>query len=119
MCDEYLGICFHISARGQILNMEYPFGHLKDRTYTVQLSGKSTRLEAGFGLNKRLMILVFMKDIPVLALKVNFRGWDVIRGSVSWLCFKLPFCLFGHSIWESKIFLFYFYTTAKSEFIYI
>ena len=43
-----------------------------------------------------------MKDTPVLALK-PFKGvwvgWSgrVFRASMSWLCFKLPFCPFGHT----------------------
>ena len=76
---------------GNILYMEYPFGHLYGRTYSAQLSSNSRRTEAVFHLNNILiiplnineiahLIRIVMKDNTVLALKIIKRGWVCILG---------------------------------------
>ena len=102
---------------GQILYMEYPFGHLKDRSYTAQLSSKIRRLEAGFGLNNRLMILVFMKDIPVLALKVNLRRWVYFRALCRGHALICHFFYLAIPYGKAKYFCFTFIQLQNSEFI--
>ena len=76
---------------GHILNMECPFGHSYGKTYKAQLSSKSKRTEAVFHLSNRLnaflnlkkielFILIFIRNKPVLALKISKRVWACILG---------------------------------------
>ena len=63
------------------------------------------RTEAVFHLKNRLSVSLNVKEncivkcsTPVLAIK-SFKegGVSVFLASMSWLSFKLPFCLYGHT----------------------
>ena len=78
--------------------MECPFGHSYGRTYKAQLSSKSRRKEAVFHFNNvNTFIRIFIRNTPVLALKISKGGGRVFWDAVLWLCCKLPICLFGHT----------------------
>ena len=75
---------------GHILYMKYPYGHLS----MVELFKQNRRTEAVFHLYNRLIVPLnikeictlkynvrfFMKDTPVLALKIIERWWTCISG---------------------------------------
>ena len=62
--------------------MECPFGRSNGRTYKAQLSSKSMHTEAVFHLNNRLnaFICIFIRNTPVLAIKISKKGVGVYFG---------------------------------------
>ena len=77
---------FFTILSGHILYTEGPFGDSYGRTYKAQLSSKSRRTEAVFLLNNRLnaalniFIRIFIRNTPVLDLKISKRGMGVYFG---------------------------------------
>ena len=69
--------------------MECPFAHSYGRPYKAQLSSKSIRTDTVLHLNNRLnaplnlkrnlktfiYVRIFIRNTPVLALKISKRGW--------------------------------------------
>ena len=76
---------------GHILFMECPFGHSYGRTDKAQLSSKSRHTEAAFhnilnaplNLKRNFNTLkrIFIRNTPVLALKIGKRGVGVYFGT--------------------------------------
>ena len=116
---------------GHILYMECPFGHSYGRTCTAQLSSKSRHTEAVFHLNNRrssklkinlnTFIRIFIRNTPVLALRISKWGVGVYFGRP---CYGYALnCLFVYLVIqgtcpflrEIKSYLFYLYVTSKNE----
>ena len=118
-----LRICFSQFFQDTLLYIECPFRHSYVITYKSQLSSKRRHTEAVLHLNNRLnaplkfrnlntFIRIFIRNTPVLALKISKRGWArVFWATVLWLCFKFPVCLFCHTRdtsvfkWKQKLFI--------------
>ena len=47
--------------------------------------------------NWNTFIRIFIRNTPILALKISKRGGRVLSDAVSCLWFELPICLFGHT----------------------